>query len=75
MKIYKIFYILGLMFMALFFLSTLNSVTLLYALLSFSIFYKLVQNIIKKMIKQFIMQNTASGGGYYYKLCNRSNSL
>lgn len=34
MKICKIFYILGLMFMALFFLSTLNSVTPLYALLS-----------------------------------------
>lgn len=34
MKIYKIFYILGLMFMALFFLSTLNSAVPLYALLS-----------------------------------------
>lgn len=34
MKIYKVFYTLGLMFMALFFLSTLNSVTPLYALLS-----------------------------------------
>ena len=33
MKIYKIFYILGLMFMA-FFLSTLNSAVPLYALLS-----------------------------------------
>lgn len=34
MKIYKIFYILGLMFMALFFLSALNSATPIYALLS-----------------------------------------
>lgn len=34
MKIYKIFYILGLMFMTLFFLSTLNLVTPIYALLS-----------------------------------------
>ena len=34
MKIYKIFYILGLMFMALFFLGTLNSVTPIYALIS-----------------------------------------
>lgn len=34
MKIYKIFYILGLMFMTLFFLSTLNSAVPLYALLS-----------------------------------------
>lgn len=34
MKIYKIFYILGLMFMALFFLGTLNLVTPIYALLS-----------------------------------------
>lgn len=34
MKIYKIFYILGLVFMALFFLSTLNSAVPLYALLS-----------------------------------------
>lgn len=34
MKIYKIFYILGLMFMALFFLGTLNSAVPLYALLS-----------------------------------------
>lgn len=34
MKIYKIFYILGLVFMGLFFLSTLNSVIPLYALLS-----------------------------------------
>lgn len=34
MKIYKIFYILGLMFMALFFLSTLNSAMHIKALLS-----------------------------------------
>lgn len=34
MKIYKIFYILGLIFMTLFFLSTLNSVTPLYVLIS-----------------------------------------
>lgn len=38
MKIYKIFYILGLMFMALFFLSTLNSAVPLYALLSLVFF-------------------------------------
>lgn len=44
MKIYKIFYILGLMFMALFFLSTLNSVTPIYALLSSVSFIS--QNII-----------------------------
>lgn len=34
MRLYKIFYILGLVFMGLFFLSTLNSVVPLYALLS-----------------------------------------
>lgn len=34
MKIYKIFYILGLMFMGLFFLSTLSTGTLLYVLIS-----------------------------------------
>jgi hypothetical protein len=34
MKIYKIFYILGLMFMALFFLSTLSTGTPLYILIS-----------------------------------------
>ena len=38
MKTYKIFYILGLMFMALFFLSTLNSVTPIYVLLSLVFF-------------------------------------
>ena len=38
MKIYKIFYILGLMFMALFFLSMLNSAVPLYALLSLAYF-------------------------------------
>lgn len=27
------------------------------------------------MIKQFIFQNIAGGGYYYYKLCNRSNSF
>lgn len=73
MKIYKIFYILGLMFMALFFLSTLNSAVPLYALLSLVSFI-ISGNIIKKMIKQFISQNI-TGGGYYYKLCNRSNSF
>lgn len=34
MKIYKIFYILGLMFMGLFFLSTLSTGTSLYVLIS-----------------------------------------
>lgn len=34
MKIYKIFYILGLMFMGLFFLSTLSTGTPLYVLIS-----------------------------------------
>lgn len=39
MKIYKIFYILGLMFMVLFFLSTLSTGTPLYILISLIYFF------------------------------------
>ena len=46
MKIYKIFYILGLMFMGLFFLSTLSTGTPLYVLISL-ICFLISQNIIK----------------------------
>ena len=73
MKIYKIFYILGLMFMTLFFLSTLNSVTPIYALLSLVSFIisakyykenevKLSQNLI---IPQKTLELIKSAAGIY----------